>query len=302
MSSHGSTDWVKALEHVSPTPDGHQKWVDAGYAREILRCSNEEITRLRSSGIQTRGDAFDLSDLWNVGLYSGTGASRPELEMTFFGLVVSPRRDWIIETEYSIALEAACPHGNECVGGRWEPPQLMRAQWHDNETAAGWVKWTGEITISGHPDTVRDPQAKKIWDTFVTDHSFHYPFMRGEQTPALTRSRRVGNCVSLSAALHEELTGHGLSSRIRDGFLFSGRKARIHRWVEFKEDDRDWKPLDPSMAILASRFFTPEYARFCEGSSLNLLARVAPGDTFHVHHWCTEDRIDLVPTVTIRKN
>ncbi|WP_304450697.1 hypothetical protein [Nocardiopsis sp. YSL2] len=302
MSSHGSTDWARALEHVSPTPDGYQEWVDADYARELLRCSDEEITRLRSSGIQTRGDGFELSDLWNVGLYSGTGASRPELEMVFFGLVVSPRRDWIVPTEYSITLEAACPSEGDCVSDRWESPQLLGARWHEGKSTTGRVRWTGEITVSGRRDIVHDSQAQEVWAEFVNGNSFHYLFMRREQTPELTRTRRVGDCTALSAALSEKLAGHGLSSRTRDGFLFSGREARIHRWVEFEEDNGDWKPLDPSMAVLAPRFFTTEYAEFCKGSLLNRLVRIAPEDTFHVHHWCAEHRMDLIPAVALRKN
>ncbi|MGW9447092.1 hypothetical protein, partial [Bacillus mobilis] len=188
------TDWTASLRHVSPTPDGYQDWVGADYARSLLRCSEEEVSRLGASGIQTREGRFDRSDLWNAGLYSGSGTSRPELEMKFFGAAVSPRRDWTEPTGYRISLVAACPCGGDCTGNGWEPPRIPAARWHTSRTAAGEARWEGEVVLVGHRAAIRGVTARQAWRKFVDGHSFHFLFMREEQGPELTRARRVGDC------------------------------------------------------------------------------------------------------------
>jgi hypothetical protein len=294
-------EWRSILASVVPTPPEFRQWMAAADARAVLRCSESDLDDLRRSGIATEDSKFDRFDIWNAGLYSETGNSKPELEMKLSGrLLELPGRDWVSPVTFRVLVEAACPRGVECDGLHWSPPAITGVVWQEHDVMPGRARWAGLVGRTGARATVHAPVAVSTWHAVLRDYRFHLMPVALATSTLATRRRRVGGCTALSMLLAEELADQGLQTRLREGFLVAGYVPRAHTWAEILDIDGAWKPLDISMAALARMFFTQEYAQFCLGSMLSRLVPVDFGATSFVRHLCHDQSSNLGPRVTMR--
>jgi hypothetical protein len=294
-------DWRSVVANVVPTPAEHRQWVPAGKAQAVLRCSTADIEDLSRSGLATRNGSFDRFDVWNVGLYSGTGNSRPELEMELSRRLLDlPGRDWVSPTDYRVLVEADCPRGGACGDRQWSAPSIIGVTWSEHAVVDGRAHWVGRLRRTGARGIVRAPTVERSWNGIIQNYRFHLTPMALATSTNDTRRRRVGGCTALSLLLTEELTRQGLRARLRQGYLVAGFVARVHSWAEVHDTDGEWKPLDVSMAVLARRFFTSEYARFCRGSTLNRLVPIEVDGDLSVAHRCRDRTGEVRPRVTFR--
>ncbi|NED99841.1 transglutaminase-like domain-containing protein [Phytoactinopolyspora halotolerans] len=288
-------NWPPILDRVVRTPREYFCPIGPEKAREILSCSPADIRDLGHvyGADRTRFDAFDV---WNIGLNSGSGRSTPERELRYLGHLLAST-DWLDAVEYRLALEAGCPRGPACTSHDWRRPRLVGTSWSDPSYLPGRVRWAATTRRQGMHSRIRLQPILHAWRHTLASYRFHYTHPGLAADTAATRARRVGNCTGLSAVLAEDLNSRGVTARTRCGFLWGGLVGLAHEWVEARDADGRWKPLDPSMAALAATFFSPEYQRFCCGSMLNRLIPVASGHTATVQHWCEGRLLTTYPAL-----
>lgn len=283
---------VDALPAVVPTPPEYRVWIDGTRALEILRCSPGDLEELVHAGLACEEGRYDKYDVRNVGLFSGSGRTRPELEMIFFGKVLrSSQADWVSTQRYTITASAQCPRGSDCPSSEWTAPGLALpdAHWTEEDVRTGKAEWRGEVELSGQHATVQDPRILNAWTDLFAQYTFQFTPGRLALDVTRTRERRSGDCDALCRVLMQDLLGLGISTELQPGYIFSSARLRRHTWLEIIDIDGQSKVLDPSMAFLADRFFTPDYKEFCCGSSLNRVIRRAKHEDVQSHHSCVEE-------------
>jgi hypothetical protein len=265
-------DWGPILEQVIRTPIGYQRPVDDVYLRRLLRCSENDLDALlrayNDGAPSTEMDAFDA---WNAGLYSGSRRSRPELEMAYLSRLLAPGRDWTEPIDITLSIGAQCPEGDRCTSADWRRPRLDGAVWLSASETPSEARWTARVTRHGRTTRILSTTVSEVWREFLDSYHFHYNHPELEKSAEVTRSRRAASCVGLSAALAATLTERAVTARTSSGFLWGGLNARDHQWVEIVDDDGGWKPLDPSLGLLAHRFLASKVADFCFGSQPSLV-------------------------------
>lgn len=288
-------DWAGVVEQVVRNPDEYYLPVDDAKAGKILGCTTDDVGAVWKA-YDSQRSRFDVFDVWNIGLNSGTGKSKPEQEIRYLSHLYR-RTDWLEDAEYKIALDVTCPREMRCTSSNWQRPDLPDAEWVDSAVDTGAARWTATAHRHGTKAEISDDAILDIWHSTIDEYRFHYTHPSIAASAETTRARRVGNCTGLSAALAQILDESDLQARTRCGFLWGGVVGLSHEWVEVSDADGSWKVLDPSMAVLADDFFTPEYKEFCCGSMLNRVIPTAAGQDATVLHECDGSSFTTYPVV-----
>jgi hypothetical protein len=171
------------LNQVVRTPRSLAQLVSREWAGGILRCSETELADV----CRAYGAEFDAFDVWNIGLHSRSGKSRPEYEMLYTRRLLQD--DWVSPLRFDIAAVAECPRGNECAGGSWTAPLILDVVWTTVDVDAR-ARWIGSVTRAGKAATVRSRTAAGVWRAALATYRFHYTHPDLENGPA-ARDRRV---------------------------------------------------------------------------------------------------------------
>ncbi len=280
---------VEAMRLVVPSPPEHRVWSSEAQALDVLRCPQEQLDQLVAAGLFRDGGRYDNYDLWNLGLFSGSGRTRPEREMVFFGRILkSFRADWITSRSYEITGWAECPRAQDCPTPEWTVPALPDVRWESEEIQPGRAQWRGYVESSGHSATVLDPRIRDAWERLTTGYRFHFTPPSLSPDVASTLRRKVGDCDALCRVLMRDLLDLGIPTELEPGYIFGGSRLRRHSWLRVIDSDGESKVLDPSMALLAEMFFTPQYRAFCYGSITNRVIRRASFEAAFAPHPCTD--------------
>jgi hypothetical protein len=254
---------------------------------------------------------MDVFDAWNLGLFSHAGKSRPELEMSYLGRLLSRGRDLADGQEFLVKIVARCPgaagrsgpvvsadwgvRGREqsgaaqaCSSAEWSRPPVLGATWIDAEEVPGQASWTARIRTSGVRSTMASPSVAEAWQALRSGFQFHYNSPELDTSVTEIRRRRVGSCEGLSTILQHMLTERDVTARLRQGYLWGGLGARRHVWVEVAEGG-EWKPLDPSLALLAAGgHLDAGLADYSFGSLTGLVVPVPAGERAAAGHLCAD--------------
>lgn len=281
---------LDALSVVVPTPADHRVWIDEPSVLEILRCTPDQLAQLVDSGLAHEEGCYDNFDIWNLGLLSASGRTRPELEMILLARVLrSYQADWVSMRRYTVTGSVECPLGRDCPSPEWRPPALPDVRWTEEKVQTGRAEWRGEAELSGRSALVREPRVREVWNDVTTRYRFQFTPERLASDAARTRERGVGDCEALCHVLMQDLLDLGIPTELQPGYIYGGFRMRRHSWLRITDSDGQVKVLDPSMALLADMFFTPDYKAFCYGSSLNRLVPVRRTEDFVADHPCVPD-------------
>jgi hypothetical protein len=275
-----------AFAQVAAIPSEHRRWIEPEEALGVLRCTIEDLQALVEAGLVMREGRVEAHDTWNTGLYEGLERTMPEREMLVLRHMLTSRGgDWVSPRRYAVTARAFCPWASDCSPStEWATPSLPGVTWSERQTGAGNATWHGEVLLGGRAASVQDPTLHQVWHELLTSYRYHAaPPRLAAQTKA-TRARGVGECEALSRVLVEDLADAGWPARLRAGHLLGGARTRRHYWVEVADGDGEVKVLDPAMAVLAERFFSPQYRRFCCGSLLNRILPLARDEDFDTAH------------------
>jgi hypothetical protein len=274
-------------------------------AARALRAEPADVEALAAAGLPhvvdpERGVLFDYDDVMNVGMFSGTGMTVPELGLRFLmRFAATPASGWFEPREWLVGVDPAGSLGPVADGG----PDGPRIEVRVPDVAAAGVSvvpraelgalpppWSDELQATGYElvvrltgarQAVRDPRAREAWESVVR------PLAAGSVTyqtvpEALRADHRrawdlgIADCIVASKLLVERLRAAGLSARVRRGYLL-GLFGSDHAWCELDEDGVT-KPMDPVFAFVSETgdrargvARSPEFAEACCGSRFNRL-------------------------------
>lgn len=280
-------DWTAAARRVVWVPAEHREpSVTAAAARLLLRCSDRSFAQLVDLGLTGTdgpdGPLYDVHDVQNAGLYSGTGVTDVEVAMRFVLRFMHQSRDELTRARrWSYVLSLAPCAGDEPVlvyrpapedsGGdliSWDPPDAYDG---DFFRMAPGTEVTGALITRGEPDTIRSPAIRQAMNDLLDSGArWQYLPRALELEPLDTYARGAGSGAVLCAVLAHLLREAGIASATRRGWIIAVSQVP-HSLVEVVDDDGRRKFLDPSLALLATRngFGPPEFRDFATGSTIN---------------------------------
>lgn len=278
---------------------------DVATAARALRAEPADVEALAAAGLPhvldpEHGPLYDYDDVMNVGMFSGTGMTVPELGLRFLmRFAATPASGWFEPREWLVGIDPAGSLGPIVDGGPAGPrievrvPDVSAAgvcvvprpdagplppPWSDELQSSGYEL---VVRLSGARQAVRDPRAREVWDSVVrplADGSVIY-----QTVPETLRADHhrawdlgIADCIVASKLLVERLRAAGLSARVRRGYLL-GLFGSDHAWCELVEDGVA-KPMDPVFAFVSETgdrargvARSPEFADACFGSRFNRL-------------------------------
>jgi hypothetical protein len=298
-----------ALNRFVTVPDDIAQYdTDVDTASRALRADPSAVAALAGAGLPhvvdpERGPLFDYDDVMNVGMFSGTGETVPELGLRFLmRFAAAAPSSWYEPREWLVGIDPAGSLGPAAEGtGRSVGPRIeVRTP---DTTAAGLEVLTrpcGEgalpppypadlqtggyelaVRLTGARQTVTDPRAYEIWNDIVTplaERKVTYQTVPERLRADHHRAWDLGiaDCIVASKLLTERLRAAGLTARVRRGYLL-GLFGSDHAWCELEEDGVR-KPLDPVFCFVARTGDkargvkeSPEFADACFGSRFNRL-------------------------------
>jgi hypothetical protein len=273
--------------------------IDRAEAKRLLRCDDATIADLVAQGlrIDQRTEAFSYCDIMNVGLYSGTARSVPELAERFITrFSAEPPLTWTQRRRWRLAVEGRCTRAGGCAGGQWAlaatPAQAYRRDPSDIGSRVDTFRTTFEAETSGYQMEVQAAPIRRLHSECLERFrsgawQYQYLPLGLRDDPVAADRLGVMNCFSVAGWLSERLRMLGIETRVRHGLLlaFMGME---HAWVDARDADGVFKPLDPVIAVLAARSAVPasSFASFTCGSRFNrvLASRANTGQI--VTHAC----------------
>lgn len=291
----------------------------------MLRCSEQILDQLIVSGLPCadRGGTqrFDRYDLFNLGLYSNSGRSLPELAISFLSRVAAEdSAAWTDRRGWQVGIEMRCPRGASC-GPRsaWEfacpAPERFGGHLADlsvgetGEVRGGEVRaggpresfaFTASLTSEGHRARIAAPELRDAYATVIAD--FRFQIMPEELKQDDDQIQRLGvtDCDGLSAVLASACLRAGHEARVERGFMLGPFGLGHHSWVRVEDADGEWKVLDPALPMVAALGGSDveAFSEFCCGSTLNRVVPCAAGHGRLAEHVCGRDR--LLPGLVIR--
>ncbi len=250
---------------------------DVSSAARTLRVGPGQVTELAAAGLPhcddpRRGPLFDYDDVMNVGKFSGTGITGPELALRFLmRFSAMPEDTWHSPRRWLVTVAAAgragragpaAPGGQVSLRG----PDLTApgiGYLSSHRLAPGLIRPTGAefesrpyqvaVRITGARHVIADPRVRTAFDDVVqpiVDRSVVFQSVAETLRADHLRAWRLGmaDCMVASKVLADRLRDLGLRARVRRGYLL-GLYGSDHAWCELAEDG-EYKPLDPMYCYL----------------------------------------------------
>jgi hypothetical protein len=297
--------------------------IDQATARRLLRCDEAAIATLLAAGLPGFGageEGLRRCDVLNVGLYSGSGRTIPEIaEAHRVRFAAEPRENWLTPRAWDISFDLRCPRG--CAEGCWflRRPSPERAggavvDWPATQARSGSsLRVAAQVIVAGAEGVVQPEGARMLFMELVDDlvhqrirYQYLPPGLRRDPEAAV--ECRVLDCMAASLLLQRRCQDLGLAARTRKGLLL-GAATVEHVWLELLGIDGGWVPMDPVLAALASRSGEGEgFVEFACGSIANRLLRWELGaDQELLGHLCAgagepHRADDLLTTLSARSS
>ncbi|MEU9507282.1 hypothetical protein AB0D32_13475 [Micromonospora sp. NPDC048170] len=268
----------RGLDTLFAVPPEHRlDDVDRASARQLLGCDDHTLSTLLDRGLQASGEAgeerFDSRDLFNLALYSGTGATVPEQAFAYsLRWMRSSTEELLAPRASRFALRVACAAdrcGPEPTSMLALPrPERLGGAVHDLtvEPAGGVtgpsgdtvVRTASELAITatvhtrGEQAELRSPELRAIAAEFAAMD------LRWVKLPAalqddvdLVTGHGVASCDSASRYLARRCVRAGFPAVTRIGWVV-GMLDLVHAWVEVEDADGVTKVIDPVFALFSA--------------------------------------------------
>lgn len=318
MMVAGRADWPRVLSRVVLVPEAERAaTIPAAEAATMLRLSPGELDALTAAGLPCVGAGdgrhYDYRDLYNVGLYSGTGRSRPEQALKMMLRFASlPEQDLLSRRRWMVRMSATCP-ACRCSGspaGSWTVRQPDPApaggrtlSWEVRERVSGAIaEATPDFLAEGVVETVgsrcqvTSPVIRAVVAEFLA-RGLRWHLLTSQQRRDLELAHRAGitDCVIASRYLASKLTAIGIAASTCQGWM-SGFVNSAHTWLEVVDDDGVLKMVDVVLPGLAEMLSpgSESYRRLALGSFINRVIRAdCAGDEPLVVHRHGDETVDV---------
>jgi hypothetical protein len=307
--------WLESLAQLVSTPaEFREETIDRRTALDMLRCSEAVIDALVENGLPCSGAAgeerFDRWDLFNVALYSRSRRSIPELSALVVARAAAEKPPtWVERREVRLTLSLQCTRPDGCADHpEWlvRPPQPERfdgsiTPWRastplEAATVVGTIvhartafELAATVVTCGAARSIRSAPVRTLFWEIVHGMRFQVlPHALAIQTDRIARHGAV-DCTAVARLLGARCEDAGLETRVEKGLLLTMLGIDNHAWLEVKDDDGQWKPIDCSLAMisLGSAIPNPAFAQFCLGSQFNrVLPFACPLEEPIIEHTC----------------
>jgi hypothetical protein len=288
MPRHVETAALRhGLERIFvPPPDVEDVLLDAAEARRLLRCEDGALAALIAAGLPcfgAAGDRLRRCDVLNLGLYSGSGRTIPEVaEAHRVRFASEPPDSWIARRTWAISIDLRCPREG-CGEGAWHLPRPAPERF--GGAVASWpaspararsplrIDATVEVggTIGAVASAAVRAAYRELVDALVDGRlRYHYLPPAIRRDPERAAAHGVLDCLAASLLLQRRCRERGARVRTRRGLLL-GSVAVEHVWVEAPAATGEWMPVDPVLAALVAHADAPDFADFACGSATNRL-------------------------------
>ncbi|MBB5928204.1 hypothetical protein [Streptomyces echinatus] len=272
-------------------------------AQEMLRCGTAEIDRLVAAGLpyEERSGVrhFDANDLYNLGMYSTTSKTQPELAFRMlFRFAGRPVDDLLRTKNWDFQVHLECP---DCAGEapwRLEEPDIVRFGGNVADVTApapgsGSATYTATVTTTGARTPVLSPVLRQLTGEYLAaGYRWQMIPVPMQADYALVHELGATSCIAASLLLAERFRGAGYRAEAKRGWfcgVLGGALDLPHACVEVEDDDGKVKTIDIAKAQLAARLSasTGEFQELCLGSIYNkVIPSTASGNAALAHHEC----------------
>lgn len=305
--------WRAAAADLRPVPDDVEDLrVGRAAARRALRCDDALLDELKASGLPSRSkmgeESFSYCDVMNVGLYSGSGRTVPELAERFitrFG--TEPPPTWTEAREWRVTMTARCPLDGDCEDGSWRLPELdaVAAEVLEHSISGAELKvvWRAETlgasVSSGGLGPVDDLHRECL--ARFRDGRWRYQYLPValRADPGRADANGAMDCFAVAAWLFDRAEELGIAARVRQGLLLAFAGVE-HAWIEVEDADGRHRPVDPVLAFLVDRGGDahPDWAAFTCGSRCNRVVGWRLADEDSIGHVCAGSERTPITTVS----
>jgi hypothetical protein len=284
-------------------------------AREMLRCQPAEIDRLVNAGLpfELRSGMryFDANDLYNLGMYSNSSQTQPELAFRLlFRFASRPVDELLRAKSWDFRLQLEC---TDCAGvASWhlEEPDIARFGGRVTGVAApgptlGSAEYAATITTTGARTPVLSPVLRRLTQEYL-DAGYRWQMIPVPMQTDYKLVHALGatSCIAASLFLAESFRAAGYRAEAKRGWfcgVLGGALDLPHACVEVEDDDGALKTIDIAKAQLAARLSpnTREFQELCLGSIYNkVIPSTATGNASFGYHECgsmrpTQVRADI---------
>jgi hypothetical protein len=296
--------WERVADSIEFIPAAYSiKSEPETVAQEMLRCGSAEIDRLVAAGLPFEERAgvrhFDLNDLYNLGMYSNTSMTQPELTFRLLFRFASRSVDALLrEKVWDFQVRLECP---DCAGPapwRLEEPDIVRfggnlADVTATEPGTGSARYAATVVTTG----ARTPVVSAVLRDLT--HDYLSAGYRWQMIPvamqadyALVHELGATSCIAASLLLAERFRDAGYRAEAKRGWfcgVLGGALDLPHASVEVEDDDGRVKTIDIAKAQLAARLSasTREFQELCLGSIYNkVIPSTASGNAALARHEC----------------
>lgn len=298
------SNWPDAISKTVFVPDPYRSpSIGRRVAAEMLRTSADELDLLVELGLPASGEPggqlFDPNDLYNLGMYSGTGRTQPELAFKMlFRFTTGKLADLFTQRRWKFVLELVCP---DCTGAApWEVHEPTTAAFNGTcdevsaplNSSSGTGEYSASVTTAGAHTPLLSPRLREICNDYLNaDYRWHMLPEMMQFDYAAVHELGVTNCIAASLLLARRFHEAGYRAQARRGWfcgVLGGALDLPHAWVEVIDDDEQLRVVDLATAQLARRISpeTEPFQELCLGSAIN---RVVPSSCpaeapLAVHH------------------
>jgi len=296
--------WETVADSIEFIPDRYaERTRPESVAQELLGCGATDIDRLTGAGLpfEFRSGVrhFDVNDLYNLGMHSGRGTTRPELALRMlFRFAARPVEELLCERTWDFRVRLDCPDCQGPAPWRFAAPDPARFGGRLDGGAppapgADSARYAATVTTTGTRSPLCSPTLREL----TTEHlSAGYRWqlipVAMQSDYRLVHSLGVTSCIAASLLLAERFRAAGYRAEARRGWfcgVLGGALDLPHACVEVQDDDGALRTVDIAKAQLAARLApgTADFQELCLGSAHNrMIPSTAAGGEPFARHEC----------------
>jgi hypothetical protein len=293
--------WGTIFDAFAPTTPNLRQVVTRETCRAMLRCDEAQVLELEAC---LGTSQIDHIDLLNLGLFSGSQRSVPELVIRSLGPVLADKVRTRSPTAVWATLKASCLDACDPALATWEAPSWYGVEWECYPEPHGQFHCKGLVQGAFEPGRLLAPELRELFATIVQE--FDFQFMHQDTPLSYAQLNHRGDCRVLAEVLSMRYRDAGYTSTVQHGVLLGLVSASRHSWVTVVDADARQKNVDPGLAVLTRTFWCddPVLRSACAGSRLPFRTVCTSKEPFQVSHRCeTGTRsIESVPALAHQRS
>ncbi|WP_329172234.1 MULTISPECIES: hypothetical protein [unclassified Streptomyces] len=299
-----NTPWEKIANSIEFIPAEYSSKIQSeSVAREMLRCETAEIDRLVDAGLPFENRSgvryFDVSDLYNLGMYSNKTNTQPELAFRMlFRFAGRSVDDLLCEKSWDFRVQLECTECDGVAPWRFEAPDVVRfggriVGGEAPEPGSGTAEYAATVTTTGVRTPLVSSELRRLTREYL-DAGYRWQMIPVAMQADYELVHELGatSCIAASLLLAERFRAAGYEAEAKRGWfcgVLGGALDLPHACVEVQDDDGTYKTVDIAKAQLAARLSpnTGDFQELCLGSIYNkVIPSTASGNASFGYHEC----------------